>query len=67
MALDVKTIDWDSVQVDDVYWKDYPDFSDAYFASGNKNDGTPLSDDELDEMRDLCPDQLWEKIMDMAH
>ncbi len=67
MALDVKTIDWDSVQIDDVYWNDYPDFCDAYFASGNKTDGTPLSDDELDELRDACPDRLWSKIMDMTH
>lgn len=66
MALDVETIDWNSVEVDDVYWSDYPDFCDAHFSAGNKKDGTPLSDGELDEMRDVCSEKLWSKIMGMA-
>ena len=44
-----------------------PDFSDAYFSSGCFEDGTPLSDDELDRLNDLAADVLWEMAFDRLH
>ncbi len=43
-------IDYDSLVVDGIDTRDYPDFSDAYFASGEYMDGTPLPDEVLDEL-----------------
>jgi hypothetical protein len=43
---------------------DYPDFSDAYFSSGCYEDGTPLTDDELDQLSLLADDVLWEMAFD---
>jgi hypothetical protein len=43
-------IDYDSLVVDGIDTSDYPDFSDAYFASGEYMDGTPLPDEVLDEL-----------------
>jgi len=43
-------IDYDSLVVDGIDTRDYPDFSDAYFASGEYMDGTPLPEEVLDEL-----------------
>jgi hypothetical protein len=53
-----------NLQVDGVDSRDYPDFSDAYFSSGSYEDGTPLTDDELERLNDLAADVLWEMAYD---
>jgi hypothetical protein len=53
-----------NLQVDGVDSGDYPDFSDAYFSSGSYEDGTPLTDDELERLADLAGDVLWEMAFD---
>ena len=55
------------LEVDGVDSRDYPDFSDAYFSGGCYEDGTPLSDDELDRLKDLAGDVLWEMAFDRLH
>lgn len=40
----------DDANIDGVDTKDYPDFCDAYFSFATYQDGTELSDDELDEL-----------------
>jgi hypothetical protein len=52
------------LQVDGVDSSDYPDFSDAYFSSGFYEDGTPLTEDELNRLADLAGDVLWEMAYD---
>jgi len=56
-----------NLQVDGVDSRDYPDFSDAYFSSGSYEDGTPLTDDELERLNDLAADVLWEMAFDSLH
>jgi hypothetical protein len=53
-----------NLQVDGVDSRDYPDFSDAYFSGGCYEDGTPLTDDELERLNDLAADVLWEMAYD---
>ena len=53
-----------NLQVDGVDSGDYPDFSDAYFSGGCYEDGTPLTDDELERLNDLAADVLWEMAYD---
>lgn len=48
------------LEVDGVDSGDYPDFSDAYFSSGCYEDGTPLTEEELDRLTILADDVLWE-------
>ena len=55
------------LEVDGVDSGDYPDFSDAYFSSGCYEDGTPLTDDELDRLTILASDVLWEMAFDRLH
>ena len=55
------------LEVDGVDPRDYPDFSDAYFSSASYEDGTPLTDDELERLNDLAADVLWEMAFDRLH
>jgi hypothetical protein len=55
------------MEVDGVDSRDYPDFSDAYFSYACYEDGTPLTDDELEELSEKCADVLWEKVYDSLH
>ena len=48
------------LEVDGVVSGDYPDFCDAYFSGGCYEDGTPLTEDELNKLTDLAGDVLWE-------
>ena len=52
------------LEVDGVDSGDYPDFCNAYFSSGCYEDGTPLTDDELNKLTDLAGDVLWEMAFD---
>jgi hypothetical protein len=52
------------LEVDGVDSGDYPDFSDAYFSGGCYEDGTPLTNDELNQLTDLAGDVLWEMAFD---
>ena len=55
------------MEVDGVDSRDFPDFSDAYFSYACYEDGTPLTDDELEELSEKCADVLWEKAYDSLH
>jgi hypothetical protein len=52
------------LEIDGVDSRDYPDFCDAYFSNGCYEDGTPLTDDELERLNDLASDVLWEMAFD---
>ena len=55
------------IEVDGVNPSDYPDFSDAYFSYACYEDGTPLTDQELDKLADQNGDILHEKAYDSLH
>ena len=55
------------LEVDGVDSKDYPDFADAYFSYACYEDGTPLTDDELDRLTILASDVLWEMAYESLH
>lgn len=39
-----------NIKIDGIDTKDYPDFVDAYIVSADHEDGTPLTDSELDDL-----------------
>jgi len=55
------------IEVDGVDSRDYPDFSDAYFSYACYEDGTPLTDDELNKLTEDNSDLLYEKAYDSLH
>jgi len=55
------------LQVDGVDGRDYPDFSDAYFSYGCYEDGTELTDEELNELTDSHGDIVNQMAFDSSH
>lgn len=53
--------------VDNVCSWDYPDFADAYFCDCVYEDGTDLTEEEVDKLHDLYADVLWEMAYDSLH
>jgi hypothetical protein len=53
--------------VDGIDMSDYPDFCDAYFESACYEDGTALTDDELNDLTDQNPEALHEMIYDQIY
>ena len=52
VELNGKRIDVSTIEIDGIDMNDYPDFCDAYMASAQYQDGTELTDDELDALMD---------------
>lgn len=55
LYLNTRQIDTDSIVMEGVDTKDYPDFCDAYVAEAYFSDGGQLSDDELDQLTEEYP------------
>ena len=51
-----KLVDLNSLIIDGVNSYDYPDFTDAYIATGSYEDGTSIVDSDLDSLADMNPD-----------
>lgn len=59
-------IDKSSVELDGVYYDDYPDFADAFVSYAEKLDGTPLTDEELEELNGDS-ETVHSLVMDYLH
>lgn len=63
--LNMKVIDYSTLEVDGIDTKDYPDFSDAYFCAGEYTDGTQIEDEVLEELtldQDLLSNRIHSTI-----
>jgi hypothetical protein len=47
-----------NVEVDGVDTDDYPDFCDAFFSYAEYEDGTPLNDEELEQLEEDFGDHI---------
>lgn len=61
----VPAIDWSTVEVDGVDLNDWPKCCDAYYSYAEYTDGTPLTDEELDNLTEACPEGLQDGITDV--
>jgi len=57
-------VDINTIEVDGIDTRDYPDFVDAFFSYAEDHKGKELSDDELDVLTDENPDLINELIFD---
>jgi hypothetical protein len=64
VTLDGKPVDVGSIEIDDIDTKDYPDFSDAYIAYAEFEDGTPLTEEELIKLEEENYGIVGELIFD---
>lgn len=67
MELNGKKVDPLSLSVEGVDPRDYPDFCDAYLVGGAYIDGTPLTDEEMDDLCDKYADVVNEMAYDSLH
>ena len=51
-------IDRGSIELDGIDMDDYPDFVDAFIGAANFEDGTPLTDEELNQLNDEMADEI---------
>lgn len=59
-----KEVDLNSIEVDGIDTKDYPDFCDAYVAYAEFIDGEPLNDTQLETLRDDYPEIVHEAVFE---
>jgi len=59
-----KWVDGDSLQVDGVDTRDYPDFVDSYLSEALWVGGEPLSDTDLAELDEIMPDLAYELALE---
>jgi hypothetical protein len=59
-----KVIDYSTIQIDGVDSNDYPDFADAYISYAEYTDGTPLDDEELEQLNNDMPEYAQEHAVD---
>ena len=64
VTIDGKVVDLKSVDFDGIDKNDAPDYSDAFIVSADFQDGTPLNEAQLEELFELCGDDL---LMDFIH
>lgn len=67
LTVNGKAVDVNSLEVDGVDSRDYPDFSDAYISYGLFADGTEMSDEELEMFTDEHGDIVHELAYDSLH
>jgi hypothetical protein len=67
MKINGKDVDVHSIQIAGIYLNDYPDFADAYIEYAAYLDGIPLSDDELDALKDVYPVDIHIKIQEAVN
>jgi hypothetical protein len=67
MILNGKEVDRNSLEIDGVDTKDYPDFVDTYFSSATFMDGTALNDDQLDALSEDYPDVAQEMALESLY
>lgn len=60
--LATRVVDVGSLEIDGVNYWDAPDFCDAFFSAGQFEDGTKMSDEELNELAQQHPEILEERI-----
>ena len=53
-----------NIKLDGVDPGDYPDFVDAFVSYCEHDDGTPYTDDELDELNDKHPEIAQERAFE---
>jgi hypothetical protein len=62
-----KKINWKSLEFEDIDPKDYPDFVDAYVSYAEYEDGSALTDDELEKLDTQYPKEVYNALENYLH
>ena len=61
-TLNVKEIEFNSIEIDNIDHKDYPDFCDAFATSATFKNGQELTESELDILNDNHSELINERV-----
>lgn len=56
-----------NIQIEDIDYRDYPDFCDAYISEAEWEDGTPLTEDELMELNSEHGDFVYDCVINKIY
>lgn len=62
ILLNNKAVDTGSLELSGIDGRDAPDFVDAYFSAGLWQDGTKMSDEDLDALKEAHPDLFYDRV-----
>ena len=62
-----KKINWKSLEFEDIDPKDYPEFVDAYVSYAEYEDGSALTDDELEKLDTDYPKEVRNALENYLH
>jgi len=62
-----KKINWKSLEFEDIDPKDYPEFVDAYVSYAEYEDGSALTDDELEKLDTEYPKEVRNALENYLH
>lgn len=65
--LDLDRIDIASLEINGINHRDAPDYCDAYYSKGSFIDGTEMTDDQLENLKDISPDLFYELLTNTIH
>ena len=65
--IDIDEVNLASLVIGGIDTMDHPDYCDAYFEKGNYNNGTPLTDEELEGLAELDPQLLNEMVLNTIY
>lgn len=60
VPLNMNNVNTSSFELEDVVRNDYPDFCDAFIGYAEFNDGTPVPEEQMDELNEECADMINE-------
>ncbi len=62
-----KKINWKSLKFEDIDPQDYPDFANAYVSYAEYEDGSALTDDELEKLDTEYPKEVYNALENYLH
>lgn len=65
--LDLNKVEIASLEIDGINHRDAPDYCDAYYSKGSFTDGKEMTDEQLENLKDINPDLFYEILTNTIH
>jgi len=65
--IDTSLVKESTLVADGIDYRDAPDYCDAYFSYGEFYNGDVLTDDQLERLTEMCPDVLYDVIINTIY
>lgn len=58
----ISDVDLNTLIIDGIDHADHPDYCDAYYSYGEFNNGLTMTDEQLEQFKDIYPDLFYEML-----